>query len=68
MRCSFCAQEIVKGTGKIYVKREGAVFYFCTKKCEKHQLKLERHPAKTRWTLKAAQTKKIALAAAGKSR
>jgi len=49
-RCSFCNEELLPGTGKMYVKRDGSVLYFCSSKCEKNALKLKRSPAKVRWT------------------
>jgi large subunit ribosomal protein L24e len=48
--CSFCGEEIEVGTGKMYVRRDGKVFYFCSGKCEKNMLKLKRNPRKLKWT------------------
>ena len=48
--CTFCGEVIKKGTGKIYVKKDGKVFNFCSNKCEKNLLKLRRKPITTRWT------------------
>jgi len=50
--CSFCGSEIEVGTGKMYVRRDGKVFYFCSGKCEKNMLKLKRNPRKLKWTRK----------------
>jgi large subunit ribosomal protein L24e len=50
MRCSFCGTNIVPGTGKIYVKKSGKLFYFCSSKCEKNLLKLDRKPRDQKWT------------------
>ena len=50
--CSFCGREIEVGTGKMYVRRDGKVFYFCSGKCEKNMLKLKRNPRKLKWTRK----------------
>ena len=33
-RCSFCNKTIEPGTGKLYAKKDGTVFYFCSAKCE----------------------------------
>lgn len=49
-KCSFCGDEVIRGTGKIYVKKEGTMFRFCSSKCEKNLVKLERNPQYTRWT------------------
>ncbi|AEA46487.1 50S ribosomal protein L24e [Archaeoglobus veneficus] len=48
--CSFCGEEIEIGTGKMYVRRDGRVLYFCSNKCEKNMLKLGRNPRKLKWT------------------
>lgn len=52
MKCSFCSTQIEKGTGKMFVKIDGKIFYFCSSKCEKNQLKLKRNPVKTGWVAK----------------
>jgi large subunit ribosomal protein L24e len=48
--CSFCESEIKKGTGILYVKKDGTVFYFCSSKCRKNALKLGREGRKQKWT------------------
>ncbi len=53
--CSFCGEEIEVGTGKMYVRRDGRVFYFCSGKCEKNMLKLRRNPRKLKWTKRYAR-------------
>lgn len=50
MKCSFCNNEIPKGTGTMYVKVSGQILYFCSSKCEKNLLKLERIPREHKWT------------------
>jgi large subunit ribosomal protein L24e len=50
--CSFCGQEIEPGTGKMFVRRDGSVLYFCSSKCEKNMLKLKRVPRKIKWVSK----------------
>ena len=32
--CSFCNKEIEEGTGKMYVKKDGSIYFFCSSKCE----------------------------------
>ncbi len=49
-KCSFCGKNIEKGTGKMLVKKDAKVLYFCSNKCEKNLLKLRRKPIKIRWT------------------
>ncbi|MBW3002334.1 50S ribosomal protein L24e [Candidatus Woesearchaeota archaeon] len=58
MKCSFCKKEIEKGTGKIFVKNDGKIFYFCSNKCDKNMLKLKRKPAKTKWATKKKKVSK----------
>ena len=50
MECNFCGQEIARGTGKMYVTRQGKILYFCKSKCEKNLLKLKRKPRRVGWT------------------
>jgi len=57
-KCSFCGEAIKPGTGKMYVKSDGKIFYFCSNKCEKHMLKLKRKPLKTKWTKHFKRTTK----------
>jgi large subunit ribosomal protein L24e len=33
MKCSYCTQEIEKGTGLMYVRKTGAVKYYCSDRC-----------------------------------
>lgn len=54
-KCSFCGKEIEKGTGLIYVKKDGKVLYFDGSKCEKNMIKLKRKPRKTKWTANYAK-------------
>jgi len=49
MKCSFCGKTIKKGTGKMFVKTNGEILYFCSSKCEKNY-KLGRDPKKLKWT------------------
>ncbi|MDI9646441.1 MAG: 50S ribosomal protein L24e [Archaeoglobales archaeon] len=48
--CSFCGHEIEPGTGKMLVRRDGRILYFCSRKCEKNMLELKRNPRKLKWT------------------
>ncbi len=57
VKCSFCGRDIPKGTGKLFVKKEGTAFYFCSNKCEKNLLKLKRSRRKTKWTERYHQIK-----------
>ena len=57
-RCSFCREDIEPGTGKMFVKKDGNVLQFCSRKCEKNMLKLKRAPRKVNWIRKKQKTKK----------
>lgn len=50
MKCTFCQKELEKGTGTMYIKNDGKVWYFCSSKCESNRLKLGRNPRYTRWS------------------
>ncbi|MBW2992292.1 50S ribosomal protein L24e [Candidatus Woesearchaeota archaeon] len=51
-KCSFCGDSIEKGTGKIFVKKDGKILHFCSTKCEINMLKLRRKPITTKWVVK----------------
>ncbi|MBN1786724.1 MAG: 50S ribosomal protein L24e [Candidatus Methanofastidiosa archaeon] len=48
--CTFCGEQIEPGTGTMYVRKDGTIYYFCSKKCEKNMIVLKRKPRTTRWT------------------
>lgn len=52
MKCSFCNQELKPGTGVMFVRNDGKIFYFCSSKCEKNMLKLGRKGSKVKWVKK----------------
>lgn len=58
MDCTFCGKNINFGTGKMYIKKDAKIFYFCSMKCEKNMLKLKRKPRTTRWTAEFDKIKK----------
>jgi large subunit ribosomal protein L24e len=55
--CSFCGKEIEPGTGKMYVKKDGTFYLFCTNKCQKNMIGMKRVPRKVTWTRAYAATK-----------
>jgi len=57
-KCSFCGSKLKPGTGKMFVKRDGKILYFCSKKCEKNMLKLRRNPSKVKWVTKTKKERK----------
>lgn len=50
-KCSFCNENISKGTGVMLVKKDGKTLFFCSSKCEKNLLKLKRKPQNQRWVV-----------------
>jgi large subunit ribosomal protein L24e len=46
MKCSYCTSEIEKGTGLIYVKRNGAIRYYCSDRCYKYSEIYRKKPNK----------------------
>ena len=50
--CSFCGHEIPPGTGIMYVKNDGTVLWFCSRKCRVSKLEFKRDPRKFKWTKK----------------
>ena len=47
--CSFCGVPLEPGTGKMLVKKDGTIFYFCSTKCGNNH-KLGRVPRRVQWT------------------
>ena len=47
---SFTHEEIEPGTGMMYIKRDGSVFWFKDSKSRKNMLKLNRNPRRLKWT------------------
>ncbi|MBR9700932.1 hypothetical protein GOV11_03645 [Candidatus Woesearchaeota archaeon] len=56
-RCTFCGTEIPFGTGKMFVKKDAKILWFCSRKCEKNLLVLKRNPRNFGWTRAARQSK-----------
>ncbi len=48
--CTFCGDEIEPGTGRMYIKKDGVIFNFCSSKCFKNMVVLGRVPRRTTWT------------------
>jgi large subunit ribosomal protein L24e len=55
--CTFCGDAIEVGTGKMYIKRDGTVFHFCSAKCQRNQVGLGRVNRHVKWTGAAAAAK-----------
>jgi large subunit ribosomal protein L24e len=54
--CSFCGEKMEKGSGKIFVKSDGSILYFCSGKCEKNSNIRDRK--KIKWTSEYQKLKK----------
>lgn len=50
--CSFCNNELPKGTGEIYVLRDGTALNFCSSKCKANAIGLKREGRLVGWTSK----------------
>jgi large subunit ribosomal protein L24e len=48
--CTFCGNEIEPGTGKMFIRKDGTIYNFCSMKCQKNLLILGRIPRRVRWT------------------
>jgi large subunit ribosomal protein L24e len=57
--CTFCGTEIEPGTGRMYIKKDGVVYNFCTSKCFKNLVVLGRVPRRTTWTRSYEREKEI---------
>ncbi len=65
-KCSFCGSDIEPGTGRMFVKKDGTIFYFDKNKCYKNMIQLKRVPRRTTWTQKAMEEKNARLKVEGK--
>ena len=59
--CSFCGGDIEPGTGKMFVRKDGTVFFFCKMKCQTNMLDMGRASRWVRWTNVYAKAKHGAL-------
>jgi large subunit ribosomal protein L24e len=53
-KCLFCGKQMEPGTGKMLVKKDGSIQYFCSSKCE-NNMKMGRIPRLTEWAKKPAK-------------
>ena len=51
-KCSFCEHEIPPGKGITYVKTDGTVYRFCSRRCRVNNLRFKRDPRRLKWTKK----------------
>lgn len=50
--CNFCGSTIPIGKGFLYVRRDGSILKFCSRKCKVSMLEMGRNPRKLKWTKK----------------
>jgi len=51
-KCSFCRAEVPFGTGLMYVKLDGSVLWFCSRRCKRSALDFGRSTRKMKWITK----------------
>ena len=50
--CNYCGHEIEAGTGMSFVRKNGQLVRFCSRKCQRSLLDFKRDPRKFKWTKK----------------
>jgi len=55
MKCSFCGREIRPGTGFMYVKNDGSILWFCSRRCYKYMIEQGKKARKLKWTVAGRQ-------------
>lgn len=60
--CSFCGTPVAFGTGKMFVKKDAKILWFCSRRCEKNMLVLKRNAREVGFTAAYAVAKKQHLA------
>jgi len=66
--CSFCGGSIEPGTGRLYVRKDGMTYNFCSSKCFKNLVVMKRLPRKTEWTAAYKREKETRLAPTAKEK
>ncbi len=56
-KCSFSGEDIEPGSGLLYVKRNGEVYHYKSRKCFREHQRLKRVPRYVRWTKQAQALK-----------
>jgi large subunit ribosomal protein L24e len=55
-KCSFCGRPIPLGTGVMYIRNDGATFWYCSSKCRKNASVLKRDPRSLKWARQKTKT------------
>ena len=66
VKCNFCGNELQRGSGRLFARKDGTILYFCSGKCEKNTLKLGRKATETKWTDSYNKLKQTMLHSKGK--
>jgi large subunit ribosomal protein L24e len=66
--CSFCGGSIEPGTGRLYVRKDGMTYNFCSSKCFKNLVVMRRLPRETEWTAAYKREKETRLAPTAKEK
>ena len=56
-RCAFCGREFPHGVGMLYVKRDGSMLWFCSRKCRVYMVEQKKDPRKLKWTAAGSKSK-----------
>lgn len=59
--CSFCGKELNPGSGKMYVKKDGKVFYYCSSKCQTTHVDRKYKARLTPWAKEYQKEKEVRL-------
>lgn len=49
-KCSFCGKGFSSATGLMYVRSDGSISYFCSRRCRVSLLSFGRDQRKFKWT------------------
>ena len=44
MKCAYCQNDIERGTGIMYVRKTGAIRYYCSNRCYKFDVVYNKKP------------------------
>ncbi|MDW8435984.1 MAG: 50S ribosomal protein L24e [Candidatus Caldarchaeum sp.] len=53
-KCAFCEREFVHGRGMLFVRNDGTLLWFCSRKCRIYMIEQKKDARKVKWT-KAAE-------------
>ncbi|AGO61592.1 MAG: 50S ribosomal protein L24e [Candidatus Thermoplasmatota archaeon] len=49
-KCIFCGHDIEPASGIIYIRKDGNIMNFCSKKCRVNMIDLKRAARNVKWT------------------